>query len=506
MNAHWIQTPRTLALAAAFALLGPLGMGCQEPVIDARVDLRLLRGEADPLEDPGTPSRASSPVGSLAVSWIGGPEPVTKIVPLDGSAELGLRFDRVPAGPSRVVVRGLRATDEVVYSAAVSAPFEPHPTEVTSVKLFFGPVNAFTPVGSELGGSRTGASVAALGNAGALVSGGLHDGALAEPAVLVYRMDEGRVCGEAEGCLHGELPPARREGIAIAVKGGAVLHGLGALAGDALDATLYLTQSDGRTERLVLGGDALPPLRGATAIALADGSALVFGGQDGAAPSSAVFRIDVAARSVTRQPALLTARVDAGAALLATGEVLVAGGIGQSGPLMSAEVYVPGEGSEPVDGGAFELARNSLRGPRVRPAMVRLADDSVLLMGGGTEQGEVFRLDLGLEVGGFVDLGAPPEGLRMKSPAAVRLGSQVLVAGGEDPTLGGPRAALFAPDPDQVIGSASPSYVGTWTAVGASAVPREQTALAELADGSALMVGGGDRVEVFVPMPSFDGL
>lgn len=148
--------------------------------------------------------------------------------------------------------------------------------------------------------------------------------------------------------------------------------------------------------------------------------------------------------------------------------------------------------------------------------MVRLADNSVLVLGGGTAGVDVFQLTLGGNVGGFVDLSVPPA-LELWSPSAVRLRkNEVLLAGGEAAGAAQPFAALFTPDPDQEPGPDAPSYSGRYRPVGASATLRGWPALAELPDGSALLVGGGvngevgsadaanpgsPRVEVFVPDP-----
>src|SRR5262249_47347354 len=160
-------------------------------------------------------------------SWLGSSPTMTQVVPLDGRQELPLRFERVPTGPSQVLIRGLRASDERVYSAGKSFSFEPNPSGPTEVCLFLGPVDAFTPLVGEMPGPRMGARTVPLGNVGALVSGGYEqtqEGAsLAKPSVVIYRACEGRVCGPEDGCVSGEVPPPRRDGIALPVADGNVL-------------------------------------------------------------------------------------------------------------------------------------------------------------------------------------------------------------------------------------------------------------------------------------------
>jgi hypothetical protein len=501
-----------IAVLAATALLG-----CQPPDgKELHLSLKLLRGDVNPLVDPGDVSRASAPVGSLQLKIITPAQTVTEVATLNGMTKPTLKLTSLMGSEARVVLRGLRSTDGALYSGGRTVSFPLGDKLPTETPLFFGPVEAFTPVGADMPGPRQGALAVPLGKTGTLVVGGLDSSSgqpvNAEPALLVYDSSKAQLCGPGPGCLTGMMPPGRRDAIAVALTDGTVLHGLGRLASGACDDALYLTAADGSTERLTLAGSpALPPLCGAAALASSDGAVLVFGGENGTAKLSEVWRIDVRARSVQQGTPMLQARSFPSAVALSGGEVLIAGGSGMAGALDSAELYIPGQPSQAIDGDLFTQVRKKMRGPRIAPSMVRLADNGVLIWGGGQPNGEVFQLNLGIRVGGFVDLVAPPVDVPVGAPALLRLkDGQVLFAGGEKVGTAAPQAAIFAPEASQIVSAQSPVYVGAWRRAGAASGLRARPAIAQLADGAALLIGGATlgegpatspsaaRVEVFV--------
>ena len=507
----WLPWAATLALAACEPAPGP----------QTRLELRLTRGDANPLVDPGDATRVSAPVGSLQLKLITPEQTLTRVVPVDSGAHPNVTLTPPNATEARVVIRGLRSTDGALYSAGRSVSFALGANQPESTGLFFGPVEAFTAVGSAMPGPRQGARAVPLGNGGALVVGGFDRSTgqtvLAAPSLVRYDLAGTQVCGPTEGCITGELPPPRRDGIAVALSDGSVLHGLGREASGSCSDAVFLTTPDGATTRLTLGGSPpLPGLCGAAAVALADGAVLVLGGDTGTQPQTGVWRIDVVGRAALPQPIFLSQpRTLAGAAVLSGGEVLVVGGQGPSGGLDSAELYISGQASQAIDGDAFAFVRSKLRGPRVAPELVRLADNGVLVWGGGPGNGEVFQLELGNHVGGFADLVAPPVGLDVGAAALLRLkDGTVLMVGGEPAGASAAQAALFTPTTGQTVNSTSPLYLGTWRRVGAASTLRARPAIALLADESVLLVGGGTlgegttgacpsapRAEVYVTPP-----
>jgi hypothetical protein len=507
-----MRAPLVMALLLAGA--------CTPPPKDGQLSIKLARGDADPLSDPGTAARGASPVGSLQVNFSLDGQQLMQTVSVGATKSLSLR--EVPTdigGAGALTLLGLRSDDGLVYSAARSAPFVLD-GGATTLELFFGPADALTPAGAAVPQPRSNLALAPLGSIGAVLSGGDTAGDAgsvpADPGLLVFKSGEAKLCGFADGCLSGDAPAPRSLSIAAALPSGDAVHGLGRLADGGLDSTLFLTSPDGTTHALQLSGDPLPGLAGALAVTLGDGTVVIAGGDlsDGGI-SGAIFHLDVAGHHVMQQSsALITARSRAGAVLLPSGEVLVVGGNGMSGPLDSLEVYTAGGGSQPLDGDAFTGVRKTMHGPRVSPSLARLKDDSIAIVGGGTVDDEIFRSDLGNRVGGLVDLTPPPSELRHVSPAAVRvLTGEVVIIGGEVASSA-PLCAAFAPTPDQVLGPAALVYTGTWRACGAGLNLRARANATVLPDGSVLVAGGGiggepfnpgdpsaSRVEIYEPSP-----
>ena len=484
---------------------------CGPPAKDAALTLHLLRGDADPFDAPGADE--ATQVASLEARWETAAQAITQSAPIGADRQVQLRLAVPPPAEGRMLLRALRA-DGRLFSAGRTVTVKVSVDSPAEVPAFMGPVGAFTAVGPDVAGPRMAVAQAALGERGALLVGGFQGAvagpSLASPSLLLYDLGQARLCGEPEGCLSGVAPPPRRDAIAIALGDGSVLHGLGRLEGGAADAALYLTRPDGATALLA----ALPvALYGAATVRVDASTVLVLGGHTATAPSAQVYRVDATSGAIAVQPPLLEARSSPVAVTLATGQILVAGGEGAAGPLATAEVYTPGQGSQATDGGAFAQARKSMRGPRVSPSVARLADDTVVIFGGGAPNPEVFRLELGVLVGGFVDLAAPPTDLRAERPALLNVGNDLLLVGGEPAGAANPIAAWFSPTPNQVLGPLSATYAGSYRAAGRSSVLRGQPGLVGLGDGSVLLAGGGtngetppdvanpgaSRVEVLVP-------
>jgi hypothetical protein len=278
-----------------------------------------------------------------------------------------------------------------------------------------------------------------------------------------------------------------------------VVHGLGRLADGGLDVTLFLTDPDGTTQRLTLTGDPLPGLANAAAIALKDGILMIAGGEGAGSTSDAIFHVDVAKRQVTAQMFRLShARSHAGVALLDRGDVVLIGGTSTSGPLDSVEVYSPGGRSQLLDGNAFPQVRTNMHSPRVDPAVARLPDDSVAILGGGALGCEVFRNDLGV-VGGLVDVTPPGTGMQVVTPAAGKLFTGDLFVVGGEVAGSSPVCAVFTPNMGPALDTTNPIYAGTWRSCTAGLNLRARAGAVVLPDQSVLVMGGGIGGEPFNP-------
>jgi hypothetical protein len=486
---------------------------------DAKLSITLVRGDDDPLMDPGNAAHGASSVGSIEVDLTVGMQMLMQTVEVGASKSLSVR--EVPtsiSGEGSLLLLGRRSDDGNIYSAARSPRFTLDGGAV-ALDLFFGPGDALTPAGESVPQPRSALALAPLGNIGAVLLGGDtdFDGGFvpADPALLVFRSTEARLCGFDAGCLSGDEPEPRSGAIAAALPSGSVVHGLGRLADGGLDSTLFLTDPDGTTQRLALTGDPLPGLANAAAVALKDGILMIAGGEGASATSDAIFHVDVEHGQVTLQMNRLAhARSHVGVSLLSLGSVVLVGGTSTtSGPLDTVEVYTPGGRSQLIDGGGFTGVRTNMHSARVDPAVARLPDNSVAIFGGGSLYCELFQDVLGT-VGGLVDMTAPTD-FHFVSPAAARLVTGDLLVTGGEVAGGNPICAVFSPTPGPQLDVNNSVYLGTWRrCTGAGLNARARAGAVVLPDQSVLIVGGGiggepfnpgmpsaNRVEVYEPIP-----
>ena len=339
-----------------------------------------------------------------------------------------------------------------------------------------------------------------LPNGRALIAGGDWGGHRALSSAELYLPRGAGPSGRA--VRTGDLRAPRASACAVALASGRIVlaGGRGAAVLGALE--LFDPRAAGGVGAFALPGAAgaagtlLRPRELPVGALLADGRVLVAGGlDDGGAPlASAELLEEDPSRPgrllVTPAGSLSTARGFAAAVRLADGRVLVAGGIGKSALLASAEVFEPAAGGP----GAFS-ATGPLATPRGAPMAALLADGRVLIAGGSGPSDPLSR-------------GAPAEGGDALASAEIfdpRTGSfhptgtmatarrggvmlrlasgKVLVAGG----LGKgalASAELFDPLAD--------GGRGAFSATGGLATARDGAAAALLPDGRALLVGGTD--------------
>lgn len=158
------------------------------------------------------------------------------------------------------------------------------------------------------------------------------------------------------------------------------------------------------------------------------------------------------------------------AVLLASGRVLVAGGIGPAGvPLASAELYDPATGTWTATG--------SLSAARYGHSITVLGDGRVLVAGGSNSSADLATTEIYDPATG-VFTGAAPMGVaRSGHSATVLSDGRVLVAGGYAPTVTA-TATLYNPT------------TNAWSAAGSMPAPRAYHAATRLADGRVLAAGG----------------
>lgn len=130
---------------------------------------------------------------------------------------------------------------------------------------------------------------------------------------------------------------------------------------------------------------------GATQVTLLDGRVLVAGGDDGSGngvPLSSAELYDPNTGEWTPAGSMVTGREYAMSLLLPSGKVLVVGGAGATGALDSAEIFDPNDPNGPAGTSGIWQATGSMNNLHVGTGLALLADGNVVVAGGtsGTPQ------------------------------------------------------------------------------------------------------------------------
>jgi len=290
----------------------------------------------------------------------------------------------------------------------------------------------------------------------------------------------------------GKLQSARTAAAAALLPDGTALIAGGLDASGAPLASAELLSLQAGQVRSTSSAPLLSPRAFAGSVRLPDGRVLVVGGDghegDGGALASAEL-FDPRAQQAGKRGAFVpagamgTARSDPMLSLLPDGRVLVAGGLSSSGaPLASAEIFDP---SAQSGRGAF-LPTGSMAQARSRAAVALLPTGKVLVAGGlgqaALASAELFDTLADNGRGAF----QPTDGLtaaRQRAGAVLLGNGLLLVIGGADAEGGALASAeLFDPLADDGVGDFSP-------AAGLS-VGRELPLCALLPGGAVLVAGG----------------
>ncbi len=345
----------------------------------------------------------------------------------------------------------------------------------------------FTATGS-LGTGRVGHTATLLANGKVLIAGGStgqRSLCCPQPNLANAELYDSATHGFSPT---GSMTTARAGQTATLLNDGRVLIVGGAPTGGTggvpvASAELY----DPLTGTFVPIGPAAVARQGASATLLTDGRVLITGGSVG---TSAGYSLALASAELydpargTFGPtgSMITARADHTATLLADGHVLIAGGFsaanGTGGSLASAELYDPRTGTFGPTG--------SMASARLGQSATRLASGQVLIAGGLQLSGSAGATLASAElydpaIGRFTVVGSMAGG-RAGHTATLLADGRVLLAGGADATsatttvlasaeLYDPRMAMF-------------SVTGSLT------TPREGQTATSLADGSVVLVGG----------------
>lgn len=185
----------------------------------------------------------------------------------------------------------------------------------------------------------------------------------------------------------------------------------------------------------------------------------------------------------TRTADLTAARSQTCAAVLKDGRLLVAGGMGLSGPVATVDIY----GSD----GSF-TAGPPMSQARAQAACSTLGDGTVLVSGGDGGTGALNTAEIFDPVAGKWSAAGNLSSAREGHTAVVTVGGNVWIAGG---TNGG-----------AVVGTIELYSLGKFQTVGALKTPRTGFAMAASGERTLYIAGGTDGTNVLNTVESYDTL
>lgn len=459
-------------LAVAAALAAPALSACSEPVVVAPVvDAPRAGSPADPYPSLDTIE--------LALGLEGGPI-LSSVEIRRGDA---LELPDVPYGENLVLhMTGRIGGSEVAYGR--TCPFAIRAgQDAPSPHLYFSRTVKWAEAATPSEPARRGGLAVTAPDGSALFLGGVGAGGAALTSIDRFDPVSGEMAILAQVAARQDSQAALLGGGRLLVAGGRD-EASGQPAG-----YLELIEADATPERRVEQVPAAAlAVTGHAAAALSDGRVVVFGGKDAAALRGSAVEVqrEGAGVSVRAVPsAMNTPRERHAATRLSDAlgaPVLISGGSDAGGALLAApEIYRPLTDSFAP---AAEVSARMIV-PRRDHQAARLADDSVLLVGGTDAAGlpvrglEVFSLERGFVAAGALPIEAGVTGQTITALPDRRL----LLTGGRDAN-GAPVASAFIARVDPLDGSID------LIATDSLAAPRAGHQATLLCDGTVLLVGG----------------
>ncbi|HEU4327299.1 MAG TPA: LuxR C-terminal-related transcriptional regulator [Roseiflexaceae bacterium] len=212
--------------------------------------------------------------------------------------------------------------------------------------------------------------------------------------------------------------------IQAGVIGGELLVPGGRLADGTVSTGLEIFNLTSKTWR---SAKAMPEPRSAYGLAVLDGKLYVLGGWDGQGFRNDVFMYDPTADAWTVRTAMPTARAYASAVATADGTIFVLGGENERGPLPTNEVYTPAQ----EGAGAWQI-RASLPQPNSRFGSGEVAG---FLYTFGGSAGTPYRYNIRAEAWEQLDPGEPPVNIGQRPAVAVLDDASLFIIGGEQQAI-----------------------------------------------------------------------
>jgi hypothetical protein len=205
---------------------------------------------------------------------------------------------------------------------------------------------------------------------------------------------------------------------------------------------------------------------------LPDGTVMVAGGRVAGGFTNAVEIYDPAANRWSGGPAMSEARAGATASVLPDGRMLIAGGETAAGPSASLEIYDPAAA-------AFHPLPARLSSPRVEHAAAPLPDGRVLIAGGSDGNKSLDSVDVFDPVTEQVSAAAKLSSPRAGLSATALLDGRVLIAGGSDGKTEAATAEIFDPES------------GTWSVEAGMKMPRRDHVAVVIPGNNTVLIAGG---------------
>ena len=223
---------------------------------------------------------------------------------------------------------------------------------------------------------------------------------------------------------------------------------------------------------------------GATQVTLLDGRVLVAGGDDGTGTPLASAEIyDPNTGEWTPASPMITGREYAMSLLLPNGKVLVAGGGGANGALDSAEIFDPNDPNDPAGTSGIWQATGAMNTPHVGTGLALLADGNVVVAGGTnggalpTRSVEIYNVQSGTWAAAANTLVLAVRGV---SPLSLQGGAQIVIPGGVNNMGVAVNRAQVSSDPAS----------GTWSNQTMAGAARSDYGAITMGDNYALALGG----------------